>query len=145
MVREEAERVISLELAKRLKDAGLRWEPKIGDCAIGPFDGDLIHKDLLGEIWELSPKERDEFDEKSTWLPNLSQLLGEIEGRGWEYEQGVLYVLGGPMMPGKHKHGYWCEIWSIKDQSITCREPADTPEEAAGRALLWVLTEGRGE
>jgi hypothetical protein len=140
--------MISLELAKKLRDAGLRWEPKEGDYCYYDEKLDLLAGENLAstvKLHNLITKNPEYQDMGPIWVPSLDQLLGEIEARGWEYEQGVLYVLGGPMMPGKHKHGYWCEIWSIKDLSITCREPADTPEEAAGRALLWILERSRDE
>jgi hypothetical protein len=130
--------MISLELAKRLKDAGLWWE--------WPSSGDFIYNHMANRYgcvdeWIYTKKEVKKYweDGRVDFAPRLDQLLGEIEKRGYEYEQGVSYVTGGPMMPGRYKHGYWCEIWFTKDLGINHRITADTPEEAVAQALLWIL------
>ena len=69
--------LISIEKAKALKDAGLRWVAKGGDCyfyANGEFTGDFIIKSDPGE-----PVVRQM--DCQIWLPRLDQLLTEIEKR----------------------------------------------------------------
>ena len=115
-------RLIRLELAGKLKEAGLKWEPKGGDWFIRPT-GEIVLKYSTGPD--------SIYGSKSTWLPSLSQLLVEIEARGlmWSLKllsrpqyRVILYPKG--LSPGG-------------DGSIIFQ--ADTPEEAAGQALLWVL------
>jgi hypothetical protein len=119
--------VISLELAKKLEEAGLEWEPKRGDfCWSENCEGNngkicLIKADNVGFYG----------DRIYTWLPSLSQLLAEIEGRGREWD--LEFDIGGC-------HKYSCAISNDTDYEFIT---ADTPEEAAGKALLWVLERGQ--
>ena len=95
--------MISLELAQKLRDAGLKWEPALGQS----------YKDVV---------------EGGIWLPRLDQLQAEIEQRGWDWSMS------------KGLHGYGCIV--IKDYDLSFSDIADTPEEAVGLALLWILQEG---
>ncbi len=88
--------MLSIELARRLADAGLEWEPASGDRFVLPIEGmeeDVfviseltvdVHKFRTGDVigfngtteWALDSIERD----KVLWLPRedqLRQLLGE--------------------------------------------------------------------
>ena len=67
------------------------------------------------------------------WLPRLDQLLAEIYARGYEYS------LHGP------NNNYldlpktpWIAISKKQDAWIF---DADTPDEAAAEALLWILSQ----
>lgn len=125
--------MISLELAQKLRDAGLVWKPKAGDWYCfgnslpGLFDEDLL--DYLNQRAKL-------FTEKYTYLPRLDQMLAEIERRGgsWEMTSFVEYSPGDFDNPK-------CELIRKGDTRWFTFE-ADTPEEAAGLALLWILQEG---
>lgn len=62
--------MISLELAKKLKDAGLKWSPKMGDFY---HDVDMV------------------------WLPKLDQMLKEIMRQGYlfklsNYNDGTILI-----------------------------------------------------
>jgi hypothetical protein len=69
-------------------------------------------------------------EENDLWLPSLSQLLAEIEGRG--YEWGIC----------KQKFVSPEYLMELRQLETKWRGWADTPEEAAGKALLWVLERG---
>lgn len=93
--------MLSIETAKKLKDAGLVWNPDIGDIF------------FIEEEWLFAPR--------------LDQLLAEIEkrGYGWKLEKFHAYNLRR------------MQIYKINDL-LGCFE-ADSPEEAAAQALLWIL------
>ena len=121
--------MITLETAKKLKDAGLEWSytnTKRGDFYLAEFqdgtegiftigsDGQNVQSDII----------------VFTFLPRLDQLLTKIDGRMylWEikshmYKKYTVFVFSKENIDGK---------------TIS----ADTPEEAAAQALLWILTDG---
>ena len=119
--------MISFEKAKALKKCEcVQWEPKEGDCYYLPKgDGPYL---LVGETLEGVGKEC--IAAHGTFAPRLDQLLAEIERRGWwwdlecvtSYYICVLYK----NLPGGHMHPDF---------------EADTPEDAAADALLWILKE----
>lgn len=109
--------MISLELAKKLKEAGLEWEPQRGDWYYFGDDGELH----LLRVATPRP-----VPEVVYFAPRLDQLLAEIEGRGygWKLEKFHAYNLRR------------MQIYKINDL-LGCFE-ADSPEEAAAEALLWI-------
>lgn len=115
--------MISLEKARVLKEAGLVWGWKEGDFFI-------ISWDSIGEIhccWSgYSGNYHGHKDD--IWLPRLDQLLAELEKRGYRWDIGNL--------EGKYLIGLfdWESREYIKGQFY-----ADTPEEAAAEALIWIL------
>jgi hypothetical protein len=111
--------MISLDLAQKLRDAGLEWEP----CQF----------DTLFRYEVLSGSPRAEVLKTDTWLPRLDQILIEIEQRGYKYTFW------------NHSDPTICYSIGITKGSNTIpvkRWTADTPIEAAGQALLWILREG---
>jgi len=128
--------MISLEKAKALKEAGLRWEPKRFDLFT---DGTKTW-----EVLEVYTGEGDirwirgiggwvTYGKNFTFLPRLDQLLGEIEKRGWEY---ACY--------SKWEGKYNIEVYKTdRPHNIFIRHKtdADTPEDAAAEALLWIMKE----
>lgn len=112
---------ISLEKARALRDAGLQWEPKPGDCY---FDGTEIEVIPFPDI-------EDDYEyviaimDSHAWLPRLDQLLAEIEKRGY---YPALYCFGN----GKYEIEFTTGLYFR----------GDTPEDAAADALLWILREG---
>jgi len=107
--------VISIELARELKEAGLK--PVCGECEsfwIAEVDEEMY---INGNY---SPEPDD------VWLPRLDQLLTEIEKQGWYWEIG------------KSTKDYYVDLMH---DYLECDKVfyADTPEEAAGSALLWIL------
>jgi hypothetical protein len=111
--------VISLETAKKLKEAGLEWETETGDLWIQPD-----YPEYLRAV-DYDPTGHGDPLEKNIWIPRLDQLLTEIEKRGWQIELV--------------KYARWrITIWKIqcRKQGLFVRE---TPGEAAAEALLYVL------
>ena len=122
--------MISLELAKKLKEAGLEWEPKLGDHYIIPavFEVGLHEVMDTKQImsYHKNPKEWEESIRGFVFAPRLDQLLAEIERLGWKYElrndeAGIDYV---------------CFVFS---EGYNEYAHANTPTNAAAEALLWIL------
>jgi len=132
--------MINLKTAKALKAAGLVWEPQYGDRFIIPeifIEGlsGLMDDRLLMSYKASEPEDNwGEFIRVNIFLPRLDQLLGEIEKRGYEW---TLWVRN-KLMPNK----YTIDIGKATDYGETKRIGADTPDEAAAQALLWILREG---
>jgi len=120
--------MISLEKAKALKEAGLRWEPKRFDWGFW-VKAELPIPQLV--IYDPDPKTVNTKD--SIWLPRLDQLLAEIRKRGWVW---ILYC---------GNDGIEVEIETYNPETplhlrYKCIK-ADTPEDAAAEALLWIMKE----
>lgn len=111
--------MITLELAQKLKDAGLKW----GDKAVG----DRYYCD--GMRWIFHGTEYDDngifkYINKSVWLPSLSQLLAEIRAREyWWYMKQDTRL---------------CQI-TVKAGIKAITKESNIPEEAAGLGLFWIL------
>jgi hypothetical protein len=121
--------MITLDLARKLKDAGLEWEPKKFDL----YNTEFINgSNGVFSVWHDGQNLESTTGTTFTWLPSLSQLLAEIEGRGYRWSLE------------KVNEGY--ESYVTKDIDDCNKDAkydlADTPEEAAGKALLWVLERG---
>jgi len=130
--------LISLELAKRLKEAGLTWEPQIGDMFYWHNGKDweidaLTSEDVNGRLDETR-----DFIEEGFWIlaPRLDQLLGEIE------KQGFIWVLDVSATNGNKVIGYAMNIATSLDWEDEEEFRSDSPEEAAASALLWILEGG---
>ena len=133
--------MISLETAKALKDAGVKWEPQKGDWAYN-LSGILLlmsygcdecclysSQKAMFNDW----KNASEQDNIAWFAPSLFQLLAEIEARGYRWSL-------------THKsQGYTIEVWEslkiVKDMSWVTS--ADSTEKATAQALLWILQEAR--
>lgn len=123
---------VSIELAKKLKEAGLEWEPKCGDfCWSENCDGTkgklcLIKADNVGFYG----------DRIYTFLPSLSQLLAEIEGRGCLWKMWT--------MKCGDVNRYWVELdYTLNKTKYYYYGKA--PEEATGQALFWILEQKGGQ
>jgi len=132
--------MIKLETAQALKDAGLEWEPKWGDYFVIPevfADGISMLMDfgLIESYKANDPKDNwEDALKKYIWLPRLDQLLAEVEGRGFIWELIIDRDWNGREYTAK---GY---CFYIKNKNMIFREfKADSPEEAAAQALLWIL------
>ena len=125
--------MISLETAKKLKKAGLKWEPETCDTYYWPrkFNNpvQVMHRDF-----DLLQKEQD--TKGIVWAPRLDQLLAEIERR--EY-YAVLRTCSFNQELSKEQ----CRVSVWKEGDPIHKKPhgwyADTPDEAAAQALLWIL------
>lgn len=122
----------SLEMAKKLKEAGLEWEPKFGDHYIIP----AVFEEGLHEVMDTkqimsyheNPKEWEESIRGFVFTPRLDQLLAEIyETYNFTLHSSGYIVLRkkGSGMVAEHFH-------------------SDTLENAAASALLWIY-EGRAK
>ena len=121
--------MINLETATKLKEAGLKWEPKNGDWAYN-LNGKAT---LVGDENEYEAESFEEIAGKpfseayaeacSAFAPRLDQLLSEIENRafGWDLRAFAC-------------DDYRCDLlnshYMFSDTS---------PEKAAADALLWIL------
>ena len=128
--------MISLELAKQLKDAGLEWDYEYG------FPRDYVYyKGKIHEVegpgtndtFRLAPWQNYVKREYLIFAPTLSQILSEIEKRGYCWGLSAYYSCS-----DTKKYLYFCKI-SGENKFFT----ADTPEEVAAAALLWVMKEGK--
>lgn len=113
---------VDIELAKKLKKAGLKWEPKQGDWFALKRSGavGIVH---LAEDWSSSNLDG------YIWLPRLDQLLTEIRQRGWAWilyadNDGIEIKTYNNAVPAHLRHRFI---------------DADNPINAAGEALLWIL------
>lgn len=136
--------VISIELAKRLRAAGVRWEPAPGDRFVLPdrgMDDDVfvlshmtidVHEFPTGRVigfngtveWALDSVEQ----EAALWLPREAQLR--------ELLRGAFVQLA------RDGDGYHVEL-DVDGHRVVVG--ADDPEEAYGRALLYLATGEVGE
>ena len=131
--------MISVELARRLRDGGLRWTPASGDrfvVADREMDDDVftlsemtvqVHEFPSGAVigfngvteWAL-----DSIDEQqSVWLPSESQLRDR---------------LGGTFRSLTRDAGQWCV--TIESAGRQVRSRHDEAAEAYGLALLYLVT-----
>lgn len=147
--------MISLEMAQKLKDAGLAWEPQRGDCGVRPsttvhnarmirpvtlrtalffvddvVDNTFIYTSWLGERGGCTGPWDIQGKSNFIFLPRLDQLLAEVEKRG--------YVWRGHQGP----YGYNVNITGpgILDAGFR-NQP--TIDDAAASALLWILERGK--
>ena len=124
--------MIGLEKARALKEAGLVWEPKKHDLSTlldAPWlDGPVSLRSVTAE----SAKEWAN-DERIVFMPRLGQLLAGFKARGCGYS--LDYV------PGK---GERISIWQDEDCEDVKHFAADTPEDAAADALLYLLGQEAG-
>lgn len=120
--------MIGLETARKLKNAGLKWEPCFGDSY-----------EWMGETWVVDKFEHrlaeilNTHKPSAIHMPSLDQLLAEIEKRDYWWEINYALMVDGGIkkynmkIVKRHKNG-------IFESCI-----ADSPEEAASLALLWIL------
>lgn len=122
--------MLSLELAKRLKELGLRWEPQEGDFLYYHTYGEESKLGVINDS-DMGENREESLDNIYTgeWIfaPRLDQLLAEIEKRGyaWKLEKFHAYNLRR------------MEIYKVNDL-LGCFED-NSPEEAAAQALIWIL------
>lgn len=122
--------MLKYETAKALQDAGLKWEPQLGDLfvadynnGLGPTPVDVVKTDNFGDPGP-----------EHIWIPRLDQLLVEIE-KVFDWNIG-----SGEFWPDKPKYcmGLFYDGKYVKGQLY-----GDTPEEAAAKALIWILKEAK--
>lgn len=117
--------MISIDKAQELKAAGLKWKPEYRDIyhrsnpQTGKANIVILNKQAIA----------DPHKSNLTWLPSLSQLLAEIEAR-YPYLWQV-----GRVENGRYKIALMDEGYNVTSFD------ANTPEDAAASALLWILKE----
>lgn len=122
--------VISLETARKLKDAGLKWKPEPKD------DFAYYNGQKTSWLHEYYPAVCD-YPERFIWLPSLKQLLTEIEKRGYGYrlcpDSIALYK--------KAMDGALIDVYPTRSMNLIPMKNT----EAAAQALLWILEQKAGE
>jgi hypothetical protein len=131
--------VISVSLAQRLRDAGLRWEPEPGDKFMLPgLDMDdevFVLSNMVVDVhdfpggrflgfngtveWALDSVQQ----ERALWLPNESQLRER---------------LGGTFVRLERDGNAYSVVLRIGDREMQVRD--EVPAEAYGHALLHLAT-----
>lgn len=137
-------RTVSLELAKKLKEAGLQWEPKEGDVFSDQYDNvdrvfAVTAKDNCGDFILFSNEDwkgigkgiHCKYLKRYFWLPTLADLLEWLEGRGYSYQLYDNYPCSEKII----------RLYGREPGDLVClvRLSAATNEDAAAKAVLWVL------
>ena len=140
--------MISLEKAKKLKEAGLEWEPQIGDMFYWQNGKDwgiirLPSEDANNNLDEI----RDYIDE-GFWIfaPRLDQLLAEIEKRGYSWEMRTVIDESQSVRFNAKNIAYWIHVWKTGhiEWEDGFKRAFTSPSNAAASALLWIY-EGRAK
>ena len=124
--------MISLEMAKKLKEAGLGWEPQ---------KGDLVYHSEAEESFNITAGDMEDFVQATRidkeyaysiaiFLPRLDQLLAKIEELGYKW------------FTETDTERYFIRIVEIKKPNNCHGIFSDSPANAAAEALLWIY-EGR--
>lgn len=110
---------ISLELAKKLKELGLKWNPQPGDCHCWAGIYSVVKNGFYIEQTETN-----------IWLPRLKQLIQEVEKEGycWGFIKESLWS------------GY---LFSLVDSPAPIFY-GTTPENAVAQALIWIYEHKEG-
>jgi len=114
--------MISIEKAKQLKSLGLIWNPKIRDWRKADYwpTPTLFTIDTL----RLNDKEIEcviENVKSDTWLPNLNQMLDEIE----KYQ--YIFSLVGE------------KLTLFKKLNLVIQFECESREDSVADALIWIL------
>lgn len=131
--------MISQELAEKLKNAGLVWEPKEGDLFAHIYNSTIYHFSPGAFTFAIEM-----YPDEYIWLPRLDQLLAEIERLGYEWATKKKNLNIQLIVPSWEGEVYACEVWK-KDGDYFKEYIENTPEEAAGQALLWILKQEAGK
>jgi len=124
--------MISLELAGKLKSAGLEWETEQFDMYLFKLGEGIPEQ--VGCLWDKTSEDEGFFwnvrdDDRVTWLPRLDQLLTEITKRGYGY-----------VLESTAHLGHCISLWHPNPDVSCCNvEQEDSAEDAAAKALLWIL------
>ena len=117
--------MINLEKAKELAKV-LPWDPNEGDTV---YYYDPVHCDHGETKWvNPAPNMRDYIEYYA--IPSLSQLLTEVEKRGWNADSVML-----------KDGGYGCDIYYLSKTVYTkyMAFAGESREDAAAEALLHIL------
>ena len=122
--------MISLETARKLKAAGLKWEPQTGDWYC--YEGKMQVIKYDSEAYAI----KSDLPEIDGYIsaPRLDQLLSEIEKRSGRYKYELT---GSRVYPLSNNPKPKYRITIQTDRVLPFF--ADSPEEATAQALLWIL------
>ncbi len=125
--------MISLELARKLKEAGLEWEPKTGDWFYRKDGAIGIVIDVSGgDWWAIFPPDGKEvafcIEEADGFIfdPRLDQLLAKIRELGYKW------------FTETDTERYFIRVVEIKKPNNFHVIFSDSPANAAAEALLWI-------
>lgn len=129
--------MISLELAQKLKDAGLVWEPKAFDwVCTGDEVFPILGMRQLGKTQLYRTLEGYCCCTDLIYMPSLNQLLAEIVARGYIVSIHIT----------KDKSLCVLRDGMEDDDVVQSRmSSSDTPEDAAAKALLYILEGNRND
>lgn len=123
--------MISLETARKLKEAGLQWEPQMGDFWIKEDKPDFIR------VVEYRPSGKYDKPLKNVvWIPRLDQLLAEIEKRGYRY---ILLRYDPKQQKEGQEEQYEITLIKNGNSSLIYTLYEDSIDEVTAQALMWIL------
>ncbi len=130
--------MITIEMAQRLRDAGLGWQPSSGDRFVIPgkeMDGDVFHvAEMTIEISQHHGEGVVKFNGTTEWALDsvpADQVL-------WlPREDQLREALGPAMLALEHEGAGWIITYALGDRLERARET--DVETAYGQALLAVL------
>lgn len=127
--------MIGLELAKKLKEAGLEWEPQRGDWYYFGDDGELH----LLRVATPRP-----VPEVVYSAPRLDQLLAEIEKWGYSWEMRTVIDESQSVRFNAKNIAYWIHVWKTGhiEWEDGFKRAFTSPSNASASALLWILEGG---
>ena len=146
--------MISLEKAKKLKEAGLGWEPQIGDMFYwqNGKDWGIVIDVSGGDWWAVFPPDGKEvafcIEEADGFVSarRLDQLLEEIEKRGYSWEMRTVIDESQSVRFNAKNIAYWIHVWKTGhiEWEDGFKRTFTSPSNAAASALLWIY-EGRAK
>lgn len=140
-------KIISSELARKLKEAGLKWRPATGDrfllaeslqpylvCAVAEkcllYIPEKVHL-LINQVASEVKLLEEEHLVDLTWLPRLEQLTGCVEDLGYLWEIRAFTKSG--------SNAYKVELWRTGRNLDFYFAGSVTPVDAVGTALMKLL------
>lgn len=125
--------MITLDTARKLKEAGVKWVPKEGDWFYNTKFGPTVMSLTKLSAWQKKYKDHKKpVWQRLVWLPRLDQILAEIRKRHWWYYMSFV--------GGEHH----MRVFPHDTSKPQCFNDS-IPEEAAGLALLHILGGERDE
>jgi len=136
--------MLSIDLAIQLRKAGLAWKPQSADqyaleptevCPVGKAGAESMIRIESGPLVLGNPCAVRRMSllrpAGAVWLPALAQMVAELRARGWQPCFSVRLQ--------DTENGHIC---SLQQEGAADRDfSAASRENAAARALLWLLNE----
>lgn len=133
--------MLSLELARKLKEAGLPWNVTIYDFCYYQERLYVVTFAFIDKVI-ISAGVRVDIS-KCVFAPRLDQLLAEIEQQGYSWH---LYTY---TLPIAKTTSYACEVFKFgkpifTSNGCTFAGSSTGPEDATAQALIWILEREKG-